>query len=118
MGTEALGPLVDQVREIARLQTVYSEKLARTNALVTEWAEAKGVRYVAKPQMGDLFALYFPTLNRYAHVGIVASVNPDGSILTYEGNTSGAGEREGWMVASKTRKLGRRDRLIRWVELL
>ena len=47
-----------------------------------------------------------------------SGLNADGSIVTYEGNTSGAGEREGWMVASKTRTLGRRDRLIRWVELL
>ncbi len=85
---------------------------------MAEWAESKGVRYTAKPRMGDLFCLWFPTLGRYAHVGIVASVNADGSIVTYEGNTSGAGEREGWLVASKTRKLGRRDRLIRWVELL
>jgi hypothetical protein len=85
---------------------------------MAEWAESKGIRYTAKPQIGDLFCLWFPKLNRFAHVGIVAAVQTDGQIVTVEGNTSGAGEREGWMVASKLRKLGRQDRLIRWAALL
>jgi hypothetical protein len=34
MGIEAVNPILDQVREIARLQTVYAEKLARTNAAI------------------------------------------------------------------------------------
>ena len=105
VGTHALGEMWP-VKRTASVQEM------------AEWAESKGVRYTAKPQMGDLFALYFPALGRYAHVGIVASVNPDGSIVTIEGNSNNGGSREGWAVVTKTRKLGRRDRLIRWVELL
>lgn len=105
VGTHALGELWP-VKRTASVQEM------------ADWAESKGIRYVAKPQQGDLFCLYIPSEGRLAHIGIVASVNQDGSIVTLEGNTSGAGEREGWMVASKVRKLGRRDRLIRWVELL
>lgn len=87
-----------------------------------EWAVSKDCRYVAtrvKAQPGDLFALWYPKLNRWAHVGLVVSVAKDGkTIQTIEGNTSGAGEREGWMVARKTRVLTSKDRLIRWTEAL
>ena len=85
---------------------------------MADWANAHGCRYTSGARVGDLFVLYFPTLKRYAHVGLVVAVNVDGSIETTEGNTSGAGERDGWLVARKTRRLGRQDRLIRWVDLL
>lgn len=86
-----------------------------------EWAAKKGVRLVAtkiKAEPGDLFALWYPKLNRWAHIGFVVSVAKDGrTIETIEGNTSGAGERDGWMVARKTRVLTAKDRLIRWRDL-
>ena len=87
-----------------------------------EWAAKAQCRYVAtktpaKP--GDLFCLWYPKLNRWAHIGLVVSVAKDGKTCeTLEGNTSGNGSREGWMVARKTRVLGPRDRLIRWVDVL
>lgn len=88
-------------------------------AEIAEWAKLKGHRYGPSiAEKGDLFALWVPSLKRYAHVGFVLSVEPDGRIQTLEGNTSGAGERDGWMVASKTRTLGKLDRVIRWVDAL
>lgn len=87
---------------------------------MAEWAAKATCRYVAtktpaKP--GDLFCLWYPKLNRWAHVGLVVSVAKDGkTCTTIEGNTSGSGSREGWLVAEKTRVLGPRDRLIRWTE--
>lgn len=87
-----------------------------------DWAAKANCRYVAtktpaKP--GDLFCLWYPKLNRWAHVGMVTGVEPDGKTCrTVEGNTSGAGSREGWVVAERTRVLGPRDRLIRWTEAL
>jgi hypothetical protein len=89
---------------------------------MAEWAAGANCRLMAtktpaKP--GDLFCLWYPKLGRWAHVGIVRSVAKDGkTITTVEANTSGNGSREGWLVAEKTRVLGPRDRLIRWVEAL
>lgn len=87
-----------------------------------EWAAKKGVRLIAtkaKAEPGDLFALWYgKPHHRWAHIGFVVSVAKDGkTIETVEGNTSGAGEREGWMVAEKTRILTSKDRLIRWSNL-
>ena len=89
---------------------------------MAEWAEKARCRFVAAKspaQVGDLFCLYYPKLKRWAHVGIVTAVEKDGkTIKTVEGNTSGSGSREGWLVAEKTRTLTEADRLIRWVNLV
>jgi cell wall-associated NlpC family hydrolase len=50
-------------------------------AQIHDWAQRTG-RLVSQPQAGDL--ILFGT----AHVGIVESVNPDGSLTTVEGNSS------------------------------
>lgn len=87
-------------------------------ARMVEWAKFHDC-LLAPPtpaQPGDLFCLWFPSLKRHAHVGIVTAVNADGSILTREGNTNAEGGREGWCVAEKTRTLTSRDRLIRWAK--
>ena len=52
-------------------------------AAITDWAGRTG-RLVSQPQPGDL--ILFGT----SHVGIVQSVNPDGSLTTVEGNASNA----------------------------
>jgi hypothetical protein len=87
-----------------------------------EWAQTKGVRLMATktPALpGDLFCLWYPKLGRWAHIGLVKSVAKDGKTIgTVEGNTSGSGSREGWLVAEKTRVLTSKDRLIRWSEAL
>lgn len=93
-----------------------------------DWAKDKGIRYVATktPALpGDLFALWFPKLGRWAHIGFVDTAAADGrTITTIEGNTSDpknrdpAREREGWLVGTKKRTLTDADRLIRWAELL
>jgi CHAP domain len=108
VGVQALG---DQwpVRKTASVQQM------------ADWAQAAKCRYVAAKApaaVGDLFCLWFPSLKRYAHVGIVTEVAADGkTVKTVEGNTSGAGEREGWLVAERTRTLTSKDRLIRWVQV-
>jgi cell wall-associated NlpC family hydrolase len=56
-------------------------------AEITDWARATG-RLTSQPQPGDL--ILFGT----RHVGIVESVNPDGSLTTVEGNASDAVSRE------------------------
>lgn len=64
---------------------------------------------------GDLFVLWYPSLGRYGHIGFVDSINLGaGRYTTIEGNTNGAGSREGEEVAGKTRVVGSRVKFIRW----
>lgn len=54
---------------------------------------------------GDIVYFKFAGNSNFVnHVGIVESVNSDGSINTIEGNTSGGGGRSGGTVARKTRR--------------
>jgi hypothetical protein len=55
------------------------------------------------PQPGDLFCLWFPSKDRYAHVGAVESVDGD-SVWTVEGNSNKAGSRTGGSVVRLHRK--------------
>lgn len=57
------------------------------------------------PEIGDLVFFKFGNTARWTnHIGIVKSVNSDGSILTIEGNTSSADETSGGCVLVKKRK--------------
>lgn len=82
-----------------------------------EHARTKGA-LVTTPDAGDVFLVYFPTLKRFAHTGLVTEVLADGSVRTIEGNTNDGGSRDGWGVFRRTRRLGPNDRCIRWTALL
>lgn len=87
------------------------------------WATKAAIVYDA-PAVGDVFLIWNAALGRFAHTGFVTAVNADGTCCTHEGNTSGSGTREGWMVSargrdgSKPRRFGQKDRFIRWAELV
>lgn len=66
-----------------------------------------------KPEVGDVFLLWYPSLNRFAHTGFVTGAAGE----TIEGNTSGGGLRDGWGVFERKRAWGPKDRFIRWVEV-
>lgn len=71
---------------------------------------------VDQPARGDLFLLWFPSLNRFAHVGFVTTVTP-GGYTTAEGNAAppNAGStREGFGVFVRPRPVGPGTRFIRW----
>ena len=69
------------------------------------------------PKAGDVFLLWFPSLQRFAHTGLVVSV--DGStVTTLEGNTNDGGSRDGWGVFQRTRTFAAADRFIRWEDAL
>lgn len=57
----------------------------------------------ASPQRGDVFFLFFPSKNRYAHTGFVDKVDGDW-IITCEGNSNAAGSRTGGSVCSNRRR--------------
>ncbi len=94
---------------------------------VSDWARDQKCRYLPAhgAAAGDLFVVWYASFGRHAHIGFVESVNADGSFTSLEGNTTMPGDqdpetmREGWCVArKKNRKLGSKDRLIRWTEEL
>lgn len=59
----------------------------------------------AKPQPGDVFLLYYPSLNRVAHTGFIERVLPLGIVQTIEGNTNDQNSREGYKVARRIRRV-------------
>ena len=87
---------------------------------VVEWAEQK-LLLRDEPRMGDLAVLYFPTLKRYAHVGIVR-MQGAGYFGTIEANTvpdgSTGNQREGYGVFRRTRRVNPRWQFIRWTGAL
>lgn len=70
------------------------------------------------PQTGDVFLIWHPELNRFAHTGFVALHRAGHRARTFEGNTSSAGVREGWIVADRERVFSAADRFIRWTDLV
>lgn len=85
---------------------------------LAEFAASKGVLFDT-PEPGDVFVIWFPSLNRFAHTGFVESVAAGSrQATTWEGNTSGGGSREGWGHFNRKRTFGEKDRFIRWRLLL
>ena len=72
------------------------------------WFKKNGKWRDSSPQKGDVVFFDFPgdNVNRISHVGIVESVNADGSINTIEGNTDERGGRTGGKVMRRVRKVG------------
>lgn len=85
------------------------------------FAVERNARYL-RPQRGDVFLIYHPSLGRFAHTGYVTAVLPDGRYETIEGNSNDTGSREGDGVYARTgaraRVVGPQDRFIRLSELL
>lgn len=81
-------------------------------AAIAAWAAASN-RIVTTPQAGDLFLLWSPELKRFAHVGIVLTVNGS-SYSTIEGNTNAGGGREGFGVFARVRGVVATTRFVRW----
>jgi hypothetical protein len=92
-------------------------------------AFAEGLKIsVREPCPGDLFLKYSKTLNRFAHTGIVVSVDAKHPIgdkdwlvqcTTIEGNTNDDGSANGHATLQRTRTLNTfvGDRFIRWANL-
>lgn len=77
-----------------------------------EDAKKKGL-VADHPRKGDVFVLWFPSLGRYAHTGLVeAAVGK--SIVTIEGNSNPSGGREGYGCFRRKRAVDDGLRFIRW----
>lgn len=94
-------------------------------AIVGEWATKRGILHDT-PEPGDLFLLralvkdkeHPAGLWRFAHTGFIDGPKEPEGWPTLEGNTSGEGSREGWIVAARHRNFGPADRFVRWATLL
>ena len=95
-----------------------------------ELGEFARVRAILRtdPEVGDVFLIRSKQQQRFAHTGVIASVNralatPAGDTVyeatTVEGNTSDDGSREGRMTLTRTRRFSTRagDRFIRWADI-
>lgn len=101
---------------IGRASPVY---LTGSVQRIVEWAQSLapiGV-WQEKPERGDLFALYFQSMGRYGHVGLVTKVDGT-SFETVEGNSNSDGSRDGYGVFQNKRKIGPNTKFIRWVNAL
>lgn len=72
-----------------------------TPSILEGLRDAGGAR--KDPEVGALAFLYFPSMGRVAHVGIIEELRPDGRFVTIEGNTDVAGGRTGGRVMRKVR---------------
>lgn len=89
----------------------------RTASVPVLWAWAdKGGYLETSAAIGDLYLVWHPELNGFHHVGIVTSLGAE--LGTIEGNTSGAGIREGWGVFARSRAPAPADRFARWTRAL
>ncbi|SMC66358.1 hypothetical protein SAMN04488524_1822 [Pedobacter africanus] len=71
-------------------------------------------RIVREPKPADVFGLWFPELNRIAHVGLVVSVKGDW-IYSIEGNSSPDGSRNGNGVYQRIRHKKTVSRFADWI---
>ncbi len=81
-----------------------------------DWAKVNDLFIPAEDTgPGDLFVLYYPSLERFAHIGFTEEVNEqEGWYTTIEGNTNDDAVREGYEVATRRRNLTARTKFIRW----
>lgn len=87
---------------------------------IVEWAESLrtiGV-WQDKPEIGDLFVIYFDSLKRFGHVGFVSEIVSDTEFKTVEGNSNSDGSRDGYGVVSNKRKITNNIKFIRWANAL
>lgn len=88
---------------------------------IGNWAKKEGV-LKEDCEIGDLFLLYYPSLKRFAHTGVVIAKVPDKPhrYVVIDGNTSTTGSREGWVVAKQERTINPSagHRFVRWVDAM
>ena len=84
-------------------KTVFTPAGAAAFKKAGQWIDAQ----VADPEPGDIAYFNFPGVTGICHVGIVAVDNEDGTVICYEGNTTGDGrrgsQRNGGEAAKKLR---------------
>ena len=91
------------VAQDAGAGNITPSKTAYTPA-AANWYKTRGQWRTSNPKPGDQVFYNISGLGRISHTGWVESVNGDGSFYAIEGNTNGAGSREGDGVWRKLRR--------------
>jgi len=77
-------------------------KIYRSEHCLTVWGKSPTTMRLTKPEVGCVVIWQHGTTSS-GHTGFVTGVDANGNLLTIEGNTNGAGSRDGDGVFSKTR---------------
>lgn len=84
--------------DIPNPKTAYAPNLFKGNVIIY----VRGKKPMQQPLSGDVFGIYFNNMGRIAHVGFINQWG-DKEVVTVEGNTNGAGSRDGDGVYKKKR---------------
>lgn len=80
------------------------------------WQRSRGLKFTGlgpkAPMPGDVFGVYYASMKRIGHVGIVQEWGD--TVITLEGNTSGGGSRDGDGVYRRRRKMDQLYCVSRW----
>lgn len=83
---------------------------------LVKWAELND-RFISPEEAGpgDIFVVWFSSLNRFAHAGFVVEVHEaDKWMETIEGNSNDGGSRDGYKVVRRRRNVEKSTKFIRW----
>lgn len=97
---------------VSNPKNAWSPSLVPISKLVYE---NKSKVYNGTPQRGDVFGIYYANLKRVGHVGFIDSWSDGDYAITVEGNTNGAGSREGDGVYKKRRLKTQIYRVANWI---
>lgn len=86
----------------AAIKLQVANPVYKTGSVLTLYKKQRAAHAVNVPMPGDVFIMSFG--NGLGHTGIVLKVEGD-MVHTIEGNTNDAGEREGYEVAIRHRKI-------------
>jgi len=85
--------------DVKNPSSAYSPNYARTKDIIWKLKKINKVELLS----GDVVTYYYSNLGRVGHVGFLEKIDNDGYFITIEGNTNGAGGREGDGVYKKKR---------------
>ena len=86
-------------QEVPNPKSAWSPDYAKPNDII--WMPKK--KTSIEPLPGDVVTYYYSNLGRVGHVGFFEKADKDDYFITIEGNTNGAGSREGDGVYKKKR---------------
>ncbi len=83
---------------ISNPKSAWSPDYAKPQDIIWTYTQPRN-----KPLAGDVVTYYYSNIGRVGHVGFYEKTDSDGYFITIEGNTNGAGSREGDGVYKKKR---------------
>lgn len=94
-------------REVGVTSPLESVRYQASVQSCVDYGRAHGwqVKFASEVEPGDLFCIYFPSLSRFGHIGIVTAKHRDNRHFgTCEGNSNDDGSRDGYEVVRRVRE--------------